>query len=149
MRMSFEDLPDDWEYHWLLDPTMTADVVDLFARHSDRLANTLLLLLTDRRGRLIQPVAISDMRWGCEEEERERAFDWLCHFSAPGTEEDEAIQGAVIAFCHRQPRIRASDLRWAETAQRRLGAMCIDLLGCYVAHSAGVRRIDLDEENVA
>ncbi len=146
--MSFQDLPEDWEYEWLLDPTITADVVDLFARESDRRANTLLLLLTDRRGRLVQPVAISEMRWGCSEEERERAFDWLCHFST-GAEEDEAIEGAVIAFCHRQPRIRSSDLRWAETAQRRLGAMFIELLGCYVAHSAGVRRIELDEENAA
>lgn len=147
--MSFDDLPDDWEYDWLTDPTITANVVDLFAQERDRRANTLLLLLFDRLGRLAQPVAISDMRWACSDEERERAFDWLRHFHSPSFEEEDEITGAVVAFCHRQPRVRASDLRWAATAHRQFEAMFLELMGCYVAHSKGVHLIELDVEDAA
>ena len=59
--MAFEDLPDDWDTLPLDDLAIMDDVVDLFAADQDRLRRSLVLLLCDDCGRLVQPLCINDL----------------------------------------------------------------------------------------
>lgn len=142
-RMSFHDLPQHWPSLSLRNPDLAADVVDLIVSHRDRLSNSLSLLLCDDLGRLVQPITINDMVWGCPEPKRHRPFDMLGELLAadPFTN----VAGVVLALGHRQPRIRQADVEWSRTGRSRLDRLGLDLFGCYVAHRRGVIPVT-DEE---
>lgn len=137
--MSFEDLPQDWPTRSLRNHELAADVVDLVVGHRDRLSNSLTLLLCDDLGRMVQPITMTGVTWGCPEPARHRSFDILGDLlrDDPFT----VVAGVVVAIGHRQPRVRMSDVEWARTARSRLDRLGLDLFGCYVAHRRGVRRI--------
>lgn len=140
--MSFEDLPQHWPALSLRNPELAADVVDLLVSHRDRLSNSLSLLLCDDLGRLVQPITINGVVWGCPEPKRHQPFDMLGELLA--ADQYALVAGLVVAFGHRQPRIRPHDLDWARTAQSRLDRLGLDLFGCYVAHRRDVRFITPD-----
>lgn len=137
--MSFEDLPQHWPSLSLRDPDLAADVVDLLVSHRDRLSNSLSLLLCDDLGRLVQPVTINGVAWGCPDAGRHRPFDMLSELLA--ADQFASVAGVLVAFGHRRPRIRANDLDWARTARSRLDRLGLDLFGCFVAHSRGVQSV--------
>lgn len=144
--MSFEDLPKNWPDLSLRNPMLAADVVDLIVSDRDRRDNSLTFLLCDACGRLIQPVTIGRVEWGCDPAERRRTFDWLAWLPEDVSRE---IAGGVLALGHRQARIRQSDLAWARTAGERLEESGLELFGCFVAHSRGVQFISRPEGQVA
>ena len=59
-KNNFENLPADWDGRSLDDPDLLGCVVDLFVRHADRQAGSLLALLANEELRLVQPVMIDD-----------------------------------------------------------------------------------------
>lgn len=140
--MSFQDLPQHWPSLSLRNPDVAADVVDLIVSHRDRLGNSLSLLLCDDLGRLVRPITLNGVTWGCPEPKRHRPFDMLAELLA--ADPFTAVSGVVLAFGHRQPRIRMSDLEWARTGRSRLDRLGLDLFGCYVAHRRGVSAVTPD-----
>jgi hypothetical protein len=144
--MSFYDLPDNWCDLSLRNPTLAADVVDLVVSERDRRDNTLAFLLCDDLGRLIQPICIGRIEWGCDANQRRRGFDWLGRLPS---ELSRSLAGVVLALGHRQSRVRQSDLAWARTAEELLAEFGLELFGCFVAHSGGVQCISRPEGQVA
>lgn len=141
-RMSFQDLPQHWPSLSLRNPHVAADVVDLIVSDRDRSRNSLSLLLCDDLGRLVQPITLNDVTWGCPEPKRHRPFDMLGELLA--ADPFIAVAGVVLAIGHRQPRIRTSDREWARTGRGRLDRLGLDLFGSYVAHRRGVECVTVD-----
>ena len=58
LRMSFDDLPDNWPELPLTDQRLLADVLDLVVSEQSRRDGALYVLLCDENARLLQPIAI-------------------------------------------------------------------------------------------
>ncbi|MFC7488730.1 hypothetical protein ACOCJ7_07430 [Knoellia sp. CPCC 206453] len=59
--MTFDDLPPDLRDLSLDDPTLRADVVDLFVGAFDRVDGCFAVVLLDDEHRIVQPVLITEM----------------------------------------------------------------------------------------
>lgn len=135
--MTFENLPRDWPDRPLGADPLTADVVDLFAKESDRDRRTLLLLLCDESGRLLQPVAIDDL----PETPDDSLVDGL---SAVFEHFPVGSLGVVAAVC--LPFGRPGDATpraWHLALERVTREAGMPLLGCYLATPGRVTRTSL------
>lgn len=114
----------------LTDPELTADVVDLCLKHSDRVQNSALLLLCDDAARLLQPIVIDGIDWHCIAEERALLFQVFGDLDIPGV---------VVAISASAPIDAGVTLRWRETARTELDKHGARLLGFYTADQDRVR----------
>lgn len=110
--MSFEDLPAKWDHLPLTDTQLAADVVDLFLSNSDRLEDSLLVLMLDDDRRLLQPAVISDVPWRCSTPDRHRTLEVLTELPVP-----------ALLLALSSPRPLPTDVlwRWRRDATRICG----------------------------
>ncbi|HRW17944.1 MAG TPA: hypothetical protein P5181_03765 [Dermatophilaceae bacterium] len=81
--MSFDDLPADWPHRSLRDPQLLCDVVDLVVREDERRAGTVVVILCNPAGRMLQPMAITDVPLDSPADKRrfaEGITDLVAHF---------------------------------------------------------------------
>lgn len=138
-KNNFENLPADWDGRSLDDPDLLGCVVDLFVRHADRQAGSLLALLANEELRLVQPVMIDDIPVGCDQVRQHEVTHRLTQIVGqvcPGG-------GLALAVARRGMVVQTHwDLGWRSA----LALACQDSgvvdLGCYLATPAGVVRLD-------
>ncbi len=59
--MAFTDLPDDWPQRSITDHDLIDDILDLVVRDQDRDLGALIALVCTARGRLVQPICVTDL----------------------------------------------------------------------------------------
>ncbi|NLE99095.1 MAG: hypothetical protein GX596_14075 [Propionibacterium sp.] len=111
--MSFEDLPEKWDHLPLTDPRLAADVVDLFLSNSDRLEDSLLILMLDDAHRLLQPAVMGGVPWRCTTLERQRTLESLADLPVPAM---------LLAFSSPYPLPADVLWRW----RRDVARLCAD-----------------------
>ena len=129
--MSFRDLPKNWHSRPLTEPPLAADIVDLVVREGDRVAGCVTFLLCDERGRLIQPVTITDTDAGAGEP-RDLVELFLGDLAG-------GIGGLVVAVG--RPRGHTPDdaaRAWHEAAIAACRRHEVPLIGTYLATVHGV-----------
>jgi hypothetical protein len=133
--MSFQDLPDGWNEQPLTDPRLVADVLDLVVSDADRRAGGLAMLLCDHRGRLQQPVFISDLDYGSSEAERCLMFGrFIAHLA-------EQVEAILFALAREDGlSITADDQSWARAIQYACSGE-VRLLGFHVVTLVGSRLV--------
>ena len=110
------------------DDPLTADVVDLFARESDRHRGALLLLFCDSDHRLMTPVFIDHVPQRSSDREKNELFEFLEHFGGEGS------LSLVAGVCRRRGTpLDAESGAWLSAAERGCRRAGIQLLGCYLA----------------
>lgn len=133
--MSFENLPSRWDTLPINDPGIMDDVVDLFAGHADRLRRSLLVLLCDDTGRLLQPLCINDLPRRPSHDDMVRTVSFL------GTMADHegeiSLTGLGILFALAYPEDRdvspGDRVRWAAVIRETCAANGITFLGLRLA----------------
>lgn len=116
--MTFQDLPADWPHRSLDDAQILCDVVDLVVTEADRAAGTIYLIICSELGRMLQPVAVSEIELSERTDQRlviERFCDILDHglgaaiavaIARPGrhttVDEDREWHEAAVSVCRRR-----------------------------------------------
>lgn len=129
--MSFANLPSDWETQPLTDPTLAADVVDLFFDLRSREAGTLLVVFSGPAFRILTPVAVDDAPLTCETDERAQ---FLGQIATVGS--DLGATGALLALStHAMPIDQRDDLvtAWVTAWTDALTATNLTNLGAFIA----------------
>ncbi len=125
--MTYDDLPADWPQRPLIDPTLTADVVDLVVRETDRAEGCLGILLCNHEHRLVQPLTINDID-DVPAHERRRPFDLF--MSGFG----DRLGGIVVAVGRPRGYVPDDVARgWHEAAIAASREHDVPLLGTYLA----------------
>lgn len=125
--MTYDDLPADWPQRPLTDPTLTADVVDLVVRETDRAEGCLGILLCNHEHRLVQPLTINDID-DVPAHERRRPFDLF--MSGCG----DRLGGIVVAVGRPRGYVPDDVARgWHEAAIVASREHDVPLLGTYLA----------------
>lgn len=142
--MTFEDLPSDWAERPVTDPEITADVLDLIVRDSDRDAGSVAAIVCTAAGRVFQPVIVALPPEGVGPGEHRRFFDAVCLgiASASGDGDRGGILAAVART--RGPFVTGDDREWHDAAARSCADYGIRLLGTWLVTRAVIRRIDDD-----
>ncbi len=132
--MSFENLPESFDHLPLDDPTMAADVVDLFVGHADRLGGSVCLLLLDEELRLRQPCLIGDVPDDADPGQMAPFLTELARMVA-------GDGGAVLFARGRDGSVLLTDAdrAWHETVLDACRAGGARLVGAYLATPAAVR----------
>lgn len=132
--MTYEDLPHDWPTRPLTDPRLTADVIDLVVRESDRATGCLSILLCDDTLRMIQPISITDLDIvGPEPGEYQRPFDLVVGQFA------ERLGGVVVAIGRPLGHAPDDEARaWHEAAIAGCRDHGVPLIGTYLATAHAV-----------
>lgn len=141
--MSFEDLPADWAERPVTDPEITADVLDLIVRDADRVAGSIVAVVGNASGRVVQPVIVELPPDGVGAGEHRRFFDVVCLgiASAAGTGD----RGGILAAVARTglPFVSGDDREWHDAARRSCEQHGIRLWGTWLVTPAVIRRVDV------
>ncbi len=143
--MTFEDLPRDWATRPLTDPEITADVLDLVIRDSDRRAGSIGALICGPSGRLVQPVVMPVPQGGVPPGERGRFFDVVCQGVLAGL--GRGCRGGVLVAIARlsHPFVTGEDREWRAAAQRSCDEHGVDLLGTWLVTRNVILAVDRGE----
>lgn len=134
--MSFHDLPKNWHSQPLTDTPLAADVVDLVVRESDRVTGCVTFLLCDGRGRMIQPVTITEIDAGSGEPDE--LVELFLGDLAGG------IGGLVVAIGRPRGHVPDDAARaWHEAAISACRRHDVPLIGTYLATVHGVSEMPL------
>lgn len=130
--MTFENLPPHWQTLPIDDPTIMDDVVDLVTQHSDRLQRSLMVLLCDETGRLLQPISINGLDRRPSRSHMEAMVSWLGHL--PERLGGEPLS-ALFALAYPADRdLSVGDRQgWAQVIHVTCEAMGIRVLGVRLA----------------
>ncbi|HQR79392.1 MAG TPA: hypothetical protein PLT68_04150 [Actinomycetota bacterium] len=129
--MTFEDVPDNLGELPLDDPTLIADVLDLFVTRQMCDDGALLVLICDQQRRLIQPMVIEDIEV-CPPDD---ALLMLDNLVQPLTQ----VRGATLLIALARPgrlSVCACDIGWAEV----IGTACagrVELIGMHLVTASG------------
>ncbi len=140
--MSFEDLPADWAERPVTDPAITADVLDLVVRDADRVAGSVVALVLNPGGRVVQPVVVELPPEGVSPGERHRFFDVVCLGIATASGAGE--RGGILAAVARSgaPFVGSDDREWHDAARRSCEQHDLRLGGTWLVTRSVIRRID-------
>lgn len=136
--MAFTDLPDDWSARPISDPTLVADVLDLFVATDSRYDGALYLFLCDAGDRLMAPLSIggSQAPTGATVEQLSGLFGALA--------EHEPDAGVLVAIARPGGlSVAEHDRHWAG-AVARAAAGRVRLLGVHVVTPDGSRPVPAD-----
>ena len=140
--MSFEDLPEDWAERPVTDPTITADVLDLVVRDADRVAGSVVAVVGNAAGRVVQPVVVELPPEGVGPGEHRRFFDVVCLgiVSAAGSGD----RGGILAAIARTgaPFVTGDDRQWHDAARRSCEDHGVPLWGTWLVTRSVIRRVD-------
>lgn len=148
--MSFQDLPADWPTRPVTDPDITADLLDLVVRDSDRATGAVAILICGPTGRLVRPVVVTLPPGPVDGGERRRAFDAICGVLV--AEDDPRVErlsnpGILVALARPGPALMtADDRRWRNAAARSCEDHAVDLLGAWLVTPGVIRRMPLEQQ---
>ncbi len=140
--MSFEDLPADWAERPVTDPEIAADVLDLIVRDADRVTGSVVAVVCNAAGRVVQPVVVELPPDGVGPGEHRRFFDVVCMGIASAS--GDAHRGGILAAVARSrgPFVTGDDREWHDAAARSCAQHGVRLLGTWLVTRAVIRRID-------
>lgn len=138
LRMSFDDLPDNWPELPLTDQRLLADVLDLVVSEQSRRDGALYVLLCDEQARLVQPIAIDLLEAPTDLAAREELLagvvDMTHHLGENGS--------YVVAIARRGGlSVTLDDEQWAAAVESARGSW--RLLGVHVVTRDGSRPVPL------
>ena len=144
--MSFEDLPTDWAERPVTDPEITADVLDLIVRDADRVAGSVVAVIGNAAGRVVQPVVVELPPEGVGPGEHRRFFDVVCRGIASASGDGDRF--GILAAVARSgpPFVSGDDRQWHDAAARSCADHGVRLWGTWLVTRSVIRRIDgIDE----
>ena len=138
LRMSFDDLPDNWPELPLTDQRLLADVLDLVVSEQSRRDGALYVLLCDEQARLVQPIAIDLLEAPTDLAGREELMA-----SVVGMTHHLGENGSyVVAIARRGGHsVTPDDEQWAAAVESARGSW--RLLGVHVVTRDGSRPVPL------
>ncbi|HEX2704125.1 MAG TPA: hypothetical protein VHM65_00050 [Candidatus Lustribacter sp.] len=127
--MTFHDLPRGWDDGPVTDPSLVADVLDLFVSEQARATGALCLLLCDEADRLLQPCTVGDLPHDLSVDERRLALRPFAQALGGSPR-----RGGILVAVGRDGAdlVTASDIAWREAAESELREWDVRLLGVYV-----------------